>query len=102
MVWLLVALGMLLLYQGGVIAAMAIAWRNPRVAPQRAPDSLGLAFSEVGIPTANGRFLRGWWVPAASGRLPAVILIHGWGRSRERMLPYIEMLHPAGFHLLAF
>jgi uncharacterized protein len=31
-----------------------------------------------------------------------VVLVHGWGRNAERMLPYLPMLHPLGYHLLAF
>jgi pimeloyl-ACP methyl ester carboxylesterase len=30
----------------------------------------------------------------------SLVLIHGWGRNAERMLPYVEMLHPCGFDLL--
>lgn len=31
-----------------------------------------------------------------------VILVHGWSRNVERVLPYVELLHPYGIHLLAF
>ena len=102
MVVLLVLGGALLLYQAAVIAALALAWRNPRAAPGRTPGALGLPFEEVRVPTANHRSLAGWWIPAGVGVRSAVVLVHGWGRNRERMLPYVEMLHPAGFHLLAF
>jgi pimeloyl-ACP methyl ester carboxylesterase len=30
------------------------------------------------------------------------MLVHGWGRSVERMLPYVAILHPLGYHVLAF
>ena len=102
MVWLVVLAAAALLYQAAVIAALALAWRNPRVTPGRTPAALGLPFEEVRIPTANRRALAGWWIPAGADVRPAVVLVHGWGRNRERMLPYVGMLHPAGFHLLAF
>lgn len=102
MTWLLVLVGLAALYQAAVIGLVALAWRTARVPPRRTPASLGLAFDNVVIPTANRRHLAAWFVPGGEGVRPVVILVHGWGRTRERMLPYIEMLHPAGFHLLAF
>jgi len=102
MTWLLALVGAAVVYQAVVIALVALAWRTPRVTPRRTPANVGLAFDDVIIPTANGRRLAGWFVPGGGGPRPVVILVHGWGRTRERMLPYAEMLHPAGFHLLAF
>src|SRR5271157_2016733 len=102
MVWILVLVGVAAVYQLAVIAAVALAWRTPRVPPRRTPAVLGLEFAEVCIPTANARSLAAWWIPAGDDPRPTVVLVHGWGRNRERMFPYVEMLHPAGFHLLAF
>jgi pimeloyl-ACP methyl ester carboxylesterase len=56
----------------------------------------------VGIPTANPCRLSGWWIPAAATPAPAVILVHGWSRNGERMLPYVGMLRDSGYHLLVF
>lgn len=81
-----------------------VAWRNPRVAPRRDPGELGLSFEEVWFPTAGGKRLHGWLTSplgGQGGRSP-VILVHGWGRNAERMLPYIRALSPAGFPTLAF
>jgi dipeptidyl aminopeptidase/acylaminoacyl peptidase len=87
----------------GILAALVLAWRNPRVAPLRTPSELGIAFEELRFAAARGLTLHGWWVPnGSSGRSPVVVLVHGWGRNVERMLPYLPMLHLAGFHLLAF
>jgi pimeloyl-ACP methyl ester carboxylesterase len=102
MTWVLVAAGVLVSYQVMVIVFMAVAWRNTRTAARRTPADLGLYFTQVWFPTRNGRRLHGWWAPGGDGRRPTVILVHGWSRSAERMLPYLEMLHPAGYHLLAF
>jgi len=99
--WLAAVLGIALVYQVGVLTILILAWRNPKVPPRRTPADVGAAFEEVSFPTANGRRLQGWWVPAAAdGPRPLVVLVHGWGRNRERMLPYVPMLR--GFHLLAF
>jgi uncharacterized protein len=102
MVWALGLLGAFILYQVVVIVLTTVLWRNRRVPSQRTPESLGVPFSDVRFPTANGRTLHGWWIPCGETRRPAVILVHGWGRNAERMLPYVAILRPMGYHLLAF
>ncbi|HVN76429.1 MAG TPA: alpha/beta fold hydrolase [Thermoanaerobaculaceae bacterium] len=102
MAWVLVLVGVLLAYQAGVIVLMALAWRTARVGPRRTPADLGVGFSTVRIPTLRNRRLHGWWIPGGEGRRPTVVLVHGWNRNAERTLPYVEILHPAGYHLLAF
>ncbi len=100
--WLALAVAVAAFYQVLVLVGLAVAWRNPRVPHEHDPGSLGIGFTEVWIPTAGGRSLYGWWIPAGEADAPVVVLVHGWGRNVERMLPYVAMLHPAGFHLLAF
>ncbi|OFV83500.1 MAG: hypothetical protein A2Y78_12835 [Acidobacteria bacterium RBG_13_68_16] len=102
MAWALGTLGALILYQLFVLVLTTVLWRNPRVPSRRTPESLGVPFSELRFPTANGRTLHGWWIPCDETRRPVVILVHGWGRNAERMLPYIAILRPMGYHLLAF
>jgi uncharacterized protein len=98
----LVVAGIAALYQLAVLLVMTVGWRNPRVRHGSDPESLGLAFEEIRFPTAGGKMLYGWWVPCGAADAPVLILVHGWGRNVERMLPYVAMLHPAGFDLLAF
>jgi dipeptidyl aminopeptidase/acylaminoacyl peptidase len=100
--WALGVLGVAVLYQVVVLVLTTVAWRNPRVPSRRTPQSVGLRFEDIRFPTLNGRTLHGWWVPADDGRGPALVLVHGWGRNAERMLPYLAMLHGMGYHLLAF
>jgi dipeptidyl aminopeptidase/acylaminoacyl peptidase len=100
--WVFGILGALILYQVFVVVLTSVLWRNPRVLSRRTPGSLGVPFSDVRFSTANGRTLHGWWIPWDDARRPAVILAHGWGRNAERMLPYIAILRPMGYHLLAF
>jgi len=99
---LLALLGLAALYQAAVVLALRRGWRNPRVPHRRDPTALGLAFETVRIPTAGGKTLHGWWIPSGVAGAPCLVLAHGWGRNVERMLPWIEMLHPQGFDLLAF
>ena len=66
------------------------------------PSSLGIAFEAISIPTANQKNLYGWWIPNPTGtKKPVIVLVHGWTRNVQRMLPYIKMLHH-DFDLLAF
>ncbi|MBN2173337.1 MAG: alpha/beta fold hydrolase [Bacteroidales bacterium] len=66
------------------------------------PAELGIEFEEIHFPTKNGISLYGWWIQHPDGpECPALILLHGWKRNLERMMPYIENLHQH-YNLLAF
>ncbi|MEA2547623.1 MAG: uncharacterized protein QOI00_1484 [Chloroflexota bacterium] len=70
--------------------------------PQLTPADLGLPFSEIVAPTADGLTLPGWFIPAVGGLPgPGVALVHGWESARDRLLPFVQFLHAAGFHCLA-
>lgn len=76
-------------------------FKNPQKKHSKTPESIGIAFEEIRIPTANNRNLYGWLImqnPAA----PTLILVHGWGRNVERMIPYIRPLFKTNCNLLAF
>jgi len=68
---------------------------------RQTPEKYQVSFDEIRIPGINGAQLYGWWIPT-SPEAPTLVLVHGWGRNLERMLPYIKILHPAGYNLLAF
>ncbi len=99
---LLLVLALAALYQAAVLLAVWRGWRNPRLPHRRDPSQLGLAFTTMRVPTAGGKTLYAWWVPSGRSAAPCLVLAHGWGRNVERMLPWIEILHPEGFDLLAF
>jgi pimeloyl-ACP methyl ester carboxylesterase len=99
---LVVLVALAVLYQVAVVLAVKAGWRNPRVPHRRDPATLDLAFETVRIPTAGGKTLHGWWIPSGKAGSPCLVLVHGWGRNVERMLPWIAMLHPEGFDLLTF
>jgi pimeloyl-ACP methyl ester carboxylesterase len=100
--WVFLAVGIAILYQAAVLVLITVGWRNPRARHRKAPSSMGIDFEEVCFPTAGGKTLYGWWISCGASGAPVVILVHGWGRNVQRMLPYVKMLHPAGFDLLAF
>jgi len=73
----------------------------PRVRETETPAAFGLAFEAVRIPTANGKQLHAWLVPAgAAGPAPVVVVLHGWGGNAQMMLPLARPLHEAGFAAL--
>ncbi|MBT3337970.1 MAG: alpha/beta fold hydrolase [Anaerolineae bacterium] len=67
---------------------------------RKTPEKYGISFEEVHIPVAEGGQLYGWWIPSTPDA-PTLILIHGWSRNIERVLPYIRNLYPRGYNLLA-
>jgi pimeloyl-ACP methyl ester carboxylesterase len=69
--------------------------------PAWTPEALGLAFEHVDVPTSGGLTLPGWFMPAGSAPAPGVVLVHGWESARDRTLPHAQVLHAAGFHVLA-
>jgi pimeloyl-ACP methyl ester carboxylesterase len=69
----------------------------PRWAIQEA--SLPIAHDEVTVPMPDGRELSAWWVPSRNGA--AVLVDHGSGGSRERVVRHVEMLARHGYGVLA-
>lgn len=81
-------------------------YRYTKKPHDKSPAEFGIPYHQIRIPTRNKRSLYGWLILArgiASSRAnQTVILVHGWGRNLERMLPYVQALHPIGYRLLAF
>jgi uncharacterized protein len=70
--------------------------------PVWTPDSVGLAYEEIEIPSSDGLRLPGWYLPAGPAQRPGVVLVHGWESARDRTIPHAQVLHEAGFHVLTF
>ena len=96
---------------GGIIAFPFLkrilgVFSNPIQIHDKTPESFNIPFKEVWIPTKNDCSLYGWWIPGSTNKIDnndkSIVLVHGWGRNVGRMLPYIEVLHHAGFNLLTF
>ncbi|MFQ5676758.1 MAG: alpha/beta hydrolase [bacterium] len=77
-------------------------YQNQKKRHEATPAELNVPFQEIEFPTENNCQLYGWWMPVQKPAAPTFILVHGWGRNVERMLPYIQNLHPRGYNLLAF
>ncbi|HOI66664.1 MAG TPA: alpha/beta fold hydrolase [Thiomonas arsenitoxydans] len=77
--------------------------RASRLAHTRSPADFGLASATVRIPTANGKTLHAWHLPAlptVARPSPALVIVHGWGSNADLMLPLAPALHAAGLALL--
>jgi pimeloyl-ACP methyl ester carboxylesterase len=87
---------------------------SARHQPDRTPQDVGLAYSDVEFAAADGVKLRGWFLPAGTEPGPAVVVVHGWLWNRlgnvagqvpftDRdvdFLPAARTLHDAGISVL--
>jgi len=62
-------------------------------------SALGIPHREVRIATGDGRRLSAWYVPSRNGA--AVLLSHGSGGSRGRLVAHVRMLARHGYGVLA-
>jgi pimeloyl-ACP methyl ester carboxylesterase len=62
-------------------------------------SSLGISHEEVRIAAPGGRELSAWYVPSRNGA--AVLLSHGSGGSRARVIDHVRMLSRHGYGVLA-
>jgi hypothetical protein len=90
---------------------LAIAWflSEQVLHPRRRTEDhelsdFDLPAERVAFPSRDGTRLAGWFIPAPGGAAPApaVVLSHGWARSRGELLPHADFLHRAGFAVLLF
>jgi alpha-beta hydrolase superfamily lysophospholipase len=74
----------------------------PRPPVIDSPEARGMPWEPVAVRSPGGD-LTGWFIHAdVAGPRPAVVLVHGWGSNRARMLPFAAFLRAAGFHALLF
>ncbi len=66
------------------------------------PADIGLAFTPLDLPTADGETLDGWFVPAATNRTARglVIFFHGNAGNIAHRLDYLRMFHDLGLATL--
>ena len=85
---------------------MLVWWLEPKMAffpfkgVQETPASLGVAFTEARIPTADGETLHAWWFEHASPRAQ-IVYWHGNGGNLSLWLPVFVDLYRRGFSVLA-
>jgi uncharacterized protein len=80
-------------YAGGLLVTHAPRWEIQE-------SSLGIPHEEVRIDASGGRTISAWYVPSRNGA--GVLVGHGSGGSRERVLEEIRLLAKHGYGVLAF
>jgi fermentation-respiration switch protein FrsA (DUF1100 family) len=67
------------------------------------PDSVGLAYADLEIPTTDGQRLHGWWIPSPRRPVAAhVLFFHGNGGNISHRLVQARALAAAGLDVLLF
>jgi pimeloyl-ACP methyl ester carboxylesterase len=85
----------------------AVAWaflHPPRRLHHRTPKSaLGLPYERLRLSAADGVRLSAWLVRVHDRPARGVVVVcHGYYGNRATMLPYLRLLHRAGYHCLLF
>jgi pimeloyl-ACP methyl ester carboxylesterase len=75
---------------------------KPRV-EDNSLENMPLPAEDISFLSRDGTRLSGWFIPApGGGPASAIVLSHGWARSRCELLPHARFLHQAGFATLMF
>ncbi|RLE29061.1 MAG: hypothetical protein DRJ61_15285 [Acidobacteria bacterium] len=99
-IWFGVLVVVAVILVGGMVAISRY-YRTPQVVHRRDPGFSNIPFDEIRFSTDGGKTLYGWWIPS-EGSDRTLVLVHGWGRNVERVLPFVREFHPAGYNLIAF
>lgn len=65
------------------------------------PRTLGLAYRDLAIRTADGETIAAWWMPHEAARAD-VVYFHGNGGNLSLWLPILAGVHGRGMNVLAF
>lgn len=91
---------------GGTILAGHFAFSITPKPSKQTPRDLGLNHRDVYFQNRHGTVLHGWWIPSDDASrdnpLPTVVMIHGWSRNCQRMLPYIRAIQSLPLNILVF
>lgn len=68
--------------------------RPAKIASEKTPKDAGMeTFEEVGLTTADGIFIAGWFVPAKTPSGAAVLVLHGYPADKSDLLDRAAFLH---------
>ncbi|TJY42799.1 alpha/beta fold hydrolase [Cohnella pontilimi] len=82
------------------IFGMTAKAQQPRPIPNSMEPTVPFEYVEW---TSGGGKVRGWMLPQpGAGKSPAVLVAHGWGSNRARVLRFAIPLHEAGFAVLMY
>jgi alpha/beta superfamily hydrolase len=98
--FILVLLSLALVVVFGVVPTYAAYWgvRPVHGPPKVTPQTMGLAFEDVILQTADGLRLTAWYLPSQNGA--AIIALHGFNGNRSSCLVHAFSLVKAGYGML--
>lgn len=68
------------------------------------PSNLELDFEDIYFQNDNGEVLHAWWLrnlnKPQETPSPTLVMLHGWNRNCQRMIPYLEHLHRLPLNIL--
>ena len=94
-----------------VLVAGVVGWAGAdqaihprRAAPMYSLAEFGLqdAAEAVRFPSLDGTPLAGWFIVGNGPASATIVLLHGYGQSKDAMLPHAAYLHRAGYNVLLF
>lgn len=65
----------------------------PSARPSFRPELLNLPAEAVRFPSQDGVPLAGWWINSSHRDTPTVVVLHGFGASKEHMINYLLLAH---------
>ncbi|MCK5519699.1 MAG: alpha/beta fold hydrolase [Candidatus Marinimicrobia bacterium] len=74
--------------------------KNPHHKNKNTPESIGLSYKDLSIPTENNKNLHAWYIENINPAPAMVLIMHGWGRNGERMLDCANELYQEGYDIL--
>lgn len=103
--WSVVACVSLLVLSGATVGVVSYSAAGKLIHPARwnpatTPADVGLPYERVSFSTDDGIDLVAWWMPADAAR-GIVIVLHGYGDSKNQSLAVAPFLHDAGYSVLA-
>lgn len=73
-----------------------------RTPKSKTPADFDLPFKDFSV-QSNGLTLKGWLIPSVKSQpAPSIVLLHGWGRNAEQMLPHAAYLSTLKVNLVMF
>lgn len=103
-VWLLVGTAVMIGLVAAAVYAMTIKAQTPRLLSNGSVPEMPYEKVEW---MSGGQPIKGWFVPqlSPSGEhvsAPIIVIAHGWGSNRSRVLRYAGPLHEAGYTLVMY
>ncbi|MBI4248600.1 MAG: alpha/beta fold hydrolase [Elusimicrobia bacterium] len=93
----------LILLAGGYYGSQMILHSPDRDPIEFWPDQFQLTYESVVFRTSDGVQLKGWFIPSSNGGSKTILLCHGWGANKGKLLASTEFLNRKGdFNLFYF